>query len=71
MRKHKNEWLEAEQLDLKIESGIGGNHVTGASSSVTELRRDDETALSADFHASDALIPAADDGACVVFEASE
>src|SRR5437868_2614666 len=55
--------LDAQQLDLENEIGVGRNDVAGAAGAVTELRRDGQLALTPDLHAGHALVPALDDPA--------
>lgn len=53
--------LDAQQLNLEDEGGVGGDGAARAALAVAELGGDDEAALPADLHPSHALVPALDD----------
>lgn len=53
--------LDADQLRLEDEGGVGGDDATGAAGTVAELGGDGELALLANLHAEEALVPALDD----------
>src|ERR1700689_4032165 len=52
--------LDSKQLDVEYQGCARRNDPARATLTVTERRRDDELALTADLHALDALIPALD-----------
>src|SRR5206468_1978757 len=60
---------EADEFDVEVEFGVGGDGAATALFTVAEGRGDDECALLADGHAGDALVPALDDFALAEGEA--
>src|SRR5262249_25131016 len=52
--------LHVEEFHVEYERRVRRNRTAGAARAVSELRRDHERPLAADFHASNALIPALD-----------
>src|SRR5882762_1450223 len=53
----------AEQFDVENQRCIGRNHPSSPARAVAERRGDDESALAADLHSGDALIPTANHAA--------
>ena len=53
--------LHVEQFDIEHQRGVRRYDAAGAARAIAELGRDDESALAANLHGGDALIPAGDD----------
>src|SRR5437660_8021093 len=50
--------LHAEQFDIEHQRGVGRNDTGGAACAIAECGRNNQRPLAADFHGSDAFVPA-------------
>ena len=55
--------MNSQQLHVKLQSGVGRDHATGATRTVTQFSRNDQGALTAHLHARHAFVPASNDHA--------
>src|SRR5690242_10927514 len=53
--------LHGKQLDIEDQRGIRWNDAAGAARAIAEFGRDNQRALTADFHCGDAFVPAGND----------
>src|SRR5262245_5593615 len=60
--------LDRDELDFEDQRGVRRNDGRRSAFAVAERRGDDELALSAGFHARDALVPSLDDAPCTELE---
>src|SRR5215469_13715129 len=52
--------LHVKQFDVEDQRGVWRDDAAGAAGAIAELRRDDQSALAADFHGRHTFIPAGD-----------